>query len=223
MSNHPQSSSIEEESIQANSDNETAQITAPQSFLDKVVQFFTIKLARSLARFTWITPNRVTWVSAGIGGPLTGWLIIQEQYGLATALVVVSGLLDGLDGDIARERNLTSIEGGILDSVLDRYVDFFLIAALILVNPQDHLLVGLVALLGTTMVPYIRARSEVAGKSSIASIGSRATRIVLIIVGLLTQQLFPLLVALAMIANIAAVHRFWFALIPAEDQPSASK
>lgn len=196
---------------------EETTITVPLSLLDRIVQFFTIKLAKSLARFTWITPNRVTWVSAGIGGPLTGWLIIQEQFWLATTLVVVSGLMDGLDGDIARERNLTSIEGGILDSVLDRYVDFFLIAALILVNPTEHLLVGLFALMGTTMVPYIRARSEVAGKSSIASIGSRATRIVLIILGLLTQQLFILLIALAVISNIAAVHRFWFALIPAED------
>lgn len=201
---------------------EETTITAPVSLIDKIVQFFTIKLARSLAQVTWITPNRVTWVSAAIGGPLTGWLIIQEQYWLATALVVVSGLMDGLDGDIARERNLTTIEGGILDSVLDRYVDFFLIAALILVNPQDHLLIGLIALLGTTMVPYIRARSEVAGKSSIASIGSRATRIVLIIVGLLTQQPWILLIALALISNIAAVHRFWFALIPAEDQPTSS-
>ena len=116
---------------------EETKITVPLSLLDRIVQFFTIKLAKSLARFTWITPNRVTWVSAGIGGPLTGWLIIQEQFWLATALVVVSGLMDGLDGDIARERNLTSIEGGILDSVLDRYVDFFLIAALIVVDPNE--------------------------------------------------------------------------------------
>ena len=219
MSNSSQSSRSVEESLQSNSAPDTANLTAPQSGLDKLVQFFTLKLARTLARFTWITPNRITWVSAGIGGPVTGWLIIQEQYWVATTLVVISGLLDGLDGDIARERNLTSIEGGILDSVLDRYVDFFLIAALMMVNPQDHLIVGLCALLGTTMVPYIRARSEVAGKSSIASIGSRATRIVLIILGLLTQQLFTLLMALAIIANIAAVHRFWFALIPTEDQP----
>ncbi|KAI9131422.1 CDP-alcohol phosphatidyltransferase family protein [Acaryochloris sp. CCMEE 5410] len=210
----PNESTPVQDSVQS---QEETTITVPLSLLDRIVQFFTIKLAKFLARFTWITPNRVTWVSAGVGGPLTGWLIIQEQFWLATALVVVSGLMDGLDGDIARERNLTSIEGGILDSVLDRYVDFFLIAALILVNPTEHLLVGLFALMGTTMVPYIRARSEVAGKSSIASIGSRATRIVLIILGLLTQQLFILLIALAVISNIAAVHRFWFALIPVED------
>lgn len=216
MPNHSQSAQDAAEVTEETS------ITVPLSLLDRIVQFFTIKLARSLAQLTWITPNRVTWVSAGVGGPLTGWLIIQEQYWLATALVVVSGLMDGLDGDIARERNLTSIEGGILDSVLDRYVDFLLIAALILVNPAEHLLAGLLALLGTTMVPYIRARSEVAGKSSIASIGSRATRIVLIILGLLTQQPLILLIALAIISNIAAIHRFWFALIPAEDQPTPS-
>lgn len=117
----PNESTPVQDSVQS---QEETTITVPLSLLDRIVQFFTIKLAKFLARFTWITPNRVTWVSAGVGGPLTGWLIIQEQFWLATALVVVSGLMDGLDGDIARERNLTSIEGGILDSVLDRYVDF---------------------------------------------------------------------------------------------------
>jgi hypothetical protein len=66
----------------------------------------------------------------------------------------------------------------------------------------------LLALLGSTLVPYIRARSEAAGKSTVASIGSRATRTILIILGLLTKQILPLLIVLAVISNLAAIHRF---------------
>jgi hypothetical protein len=62
------------------------------------------------------------------------------------------------------------------------------------------------------LVPYIRARSEAEGKSTVASIGSRATRTVLIIIGLLTKQIFPLLIILAAITNIASIHRLIFAL-----------
>ena len=192
-------------------------VVVPKSFVDKTLQFFTVRLARSLAHITWITPNRISWLSGGLGGPLAGWFIVQENYLLSVLLIIVSGLLDCLDGDLARERGIASSEGDILDSVLDRYVDFFIISALILGSPNDYLIPGLLALLGTTMVPYIRAKSEAQGKSTVVSIGSRATRTILIIVGLLTGQIFALLIVLAAISNIAAIHRFIFALMTKKD------
>lgn len=192
-------------------------VPVPHSWVDHIIQFFTIKLARALVRFTWITPNRITCLSAGLGGPLAGGMILRGNYLVAAGLITVSGLLDSLDGDLARQRNLCSREGAILDSVLDRYVDFCLIAALILVSPQPHLIPGLLALLGTTVVPYIRARSEAEGKKTVASIGSRAFRTIVIIVGLVTGQLYGVLVAVAAIANIAALHRLIVAVTPAQD------
>ncbi len=188
--------------------------TAPTSWLDTTVQILTVRLARLLAGWTWVTPNRITWFSAFIGGVLAGALILQGQLRWAALAVVISGLLDGLDGDLARERGTTSIEGGILDSVLDRYVDFLILAVLIWLSPQTYLAAGLFALLGTAMVPYIRARSEAAGKSSVASIGSRAVRMVLVILGLLTGQILPLLVVLGALSNIAALHRLIVAITP---------
>ncbi len=192
---------------------------APSSWIDQTVQLLTLRLARILARFTWITPNGITWFSAAVGGLLAGGLIVQGQLWWAALAVVISGLLDGLDGDLAREREMTSTEGAILDSVLDRYVDFLVLAALLWISPRTYLAVGFLALLGTTMVPYIRARTEAAGKSSVASIGSRAVRTILVIVGLLTGQILALLVLLGAIANIAAIHRFVVALThqPPED------
>lgn len=190
------------------------QRVSPQSTLDKILQFFTIKIAQALINVAWITPNGITWTSLLIGGFLAGFLILKNYYLWAVLAIVISGLLDCLDGDLARSRGIASDTGNLLDSVLDRYVDFLIISALILGNPRDNLVVGLIALLGTTMVPYIRAKSESLGRSSIASIGSRAVRTVLIIIGLLTGQIFPLLIALAVISNVAAIHRFAHALNP---------
>lgn len=205
-------SEISEEQLSENSEIPTNKINAPQSIIDKLVQFFTVKLASYLSKIKWITPNGITWLGAIIGGPLTAYLIVQGSYILAVFMVIISGLLDGLDGDLARVRGTTTIEGGILDSVLDRYVDFLIISAVILINPEQFLIPGLIALLGSTLVPYIRARSEAAGKSTVSSIGSRATRTVLIILGILTQQFYILLITLAIISNIAAIHRFIYAI-----------
>ena len=191
----------------------TSSVAVPKSLTDKILHSLTVRLARSLVNIAWITPNQISWLSGGVGGPLAGWFIVRGDYLIAVLSIAISGILDCLDGDLARERGVASREGDILDSVIDRYVDFFLISALILVSPNDYLIPGLLALLGTTMVPYIRARSEAQGKSTIASIGSRATRTILIVIGLLTGQIFPLLVILALISNIAAIHRLTHALV----------
>jgi phosphatidylglycerophosphate synthase len=191
---------------------EVSSTVVPKSFLDRFVGAITINLAQTLVNIPWITPNRISFFSAIVGGFLASWLIVIHEYLIAVLLIVIAGICDSLDGDLARARGAASREGEIIDSVLDRYVDFLLISALILAAPQEdlyeYLIVGLLALLGSTLVPYIRARSEAAGKSTVASIGSRATRTVLILFGLLTQQLFPLLIVLAAISNIAAIHRF---------------
>lgn len=187
-------------------------IAPPRPPLDRAVHAITERVAATIVDWGWITPNGISFFSAAVGGLLAGWLILQHQYLLAVGAIALSGIFDCLDGDLARAREMASGEGEILDSVLDRYVDFFLVAAMILVSPNEYVIPGLLALLGTTLVPYIRARVEAAGKKTVSSIGSRSTRTILIIIGLLTGQILPLLIVLAVISNIAAVHRFAFAL-----------
>lgn len=187
-------------------------IQVPKSRIDQIIKFATIRMAKKIAPIDWITPNLISYLSAILGGLVSGVFIYQQQFLLAVPWIIISGILDNLDGDLAREKNLTSASGEILDSVLDRYVDFCLIAALILVDTDQNLVPGLMALLGTSLVPYIRARSEAAGKSTVTSIGDRTMRTILIILGLLTQQIFGLLIGLAIISNIAALHRFIVAI-----------
>lgn len=186
----------------------------PRSFIEKKIKIVTLQLARFLSRWSWITPNRITVVSASLGGPVAAWQIYQGNYLVAVAAIAISGILDDIDGDLARETGMVSPEGAILDSVLDRYVDFFVISALILISPEPHLIPGLLALLGASLVPYIRARTEAEGKKSVATIGDRTTRLILLVIGILTKQFFALLIILAAISHLAALHRFIFALIP---------
>ena len=200
---------------QSETSNAEAEIVKPRSLIEKTLKIYTVKIANVLAKYDWITPNRISILSALLGGPLACWLILENYYLIAVAVIIISGIFDDLDGDLARAKGVASKEGAILDSVLDRYVDFFIITALILLDPSQHLIPGLLAMFGGMMVPYIRARSEAEGKSVVAAaIGNRTARFILTILGISTQQFFPLLILLAVTANIAAFQRLFFALKP---------
>ncbi len=183
----------------------------PAGIVERLNKRLTVPLAERLAGVPWVTPNRVTWASAvcaGVAAPaalLAGWPVT------AAVLVLVGAWLDSLDGDLARARGGGSREGGILDAVLDRYVDFLLTAA-VLLAAGDCWYWGLAALLGTQMVPYVRARAEAAGKPAVATFGSRDVRNLLLVVGIAAQQYCLLLVALAVITNLSAAHRFYQAV-----------
>jgi len=70
---------------------------------------------------------------------------------------------------------------------------------------------GLAALLGNQMVPYLRARTEAAGKASVATFGSRDIRNMVLVVGLIGGWYCALLIVLALISNASALHRFYHA------------
>ena len=116
------------------------------------------------------------------------WLFSLRQFGIRPGLERVTYLLDYLDGHIARKRSTESPEGAILDAVLDRYIDLIVIGALTYSAADSALLVGLAALMGSALTPYVRAKTEAEGKGSIATIGDRGWRNRILIVGLLAGQ-----------------------------------
>ena len=125
----------------------------------------------------------------------------------------------------------SSREGAILDATLDRYTDFLIIGALTyltvvvldrypdllighlsFLTSEAALILGLVALLGAMMTPYVKAKTEAEGKSSTATIGDRGVRNHILVLGLLASQPIWTLVALAVLANWVAIHRLARAL-----------
>ena len=117
-----------------------------------------------------------------IAGALQTYPSIHKAYlFIAVLSLFLSGFCDALDGALARLYGETTLLGGFLDSLLDRYVDAAVLLGLILGGLCD-LPWGLLALIGSLLTSYARARSEAAG-IPMESIGiiERAERILIII------------------------------------------
>ena len=99
---------------------------------------------------------------------------------IAAVLFLLSGLSDIIDGLIAEMFDETSSFGGVLDSVSDRYGDAMVLSGIIIGGLCD-VSWGLVALIGSILVSYVRARVEVEGiKMESVGLMERAERIILI-------------------------------------------
>lgn len=64
-------------------------------------------------------PNALT-AARIVASPYVGWLVIQQDYGMALAGCAVMGLTDALDGYIARKYNMKSFVGSIIDPAADK-------------------------------------------------------------------------------------------------------
>ena len=99
---------------------------------------------------------------------------------LAPLLMLASGLLDALDGALARTYGEATNFGEFFDSLLDRYADTVILCGIIL-GGLTELSWGLAALVGSLLVSYARARAEAAGvKMESVGLAERAERIVLL-------------------------------------------
>lgn len=188
-------------------------------------------MAAYLARYRWITPNRISFAGFLVGGIGASICILTLPLWTAGILFALGDFLDELDGDVARKQGTRSREGAILDAVLDRYTDLltigaltyltavmmgrytdFLIGGLTSLTSDIALLLGLAALLGSVLTPYVRAKAEAEGKRSLPTIGERGWRDRVLIVGLLLSQPIWTLGVIAVISNFSALQRLSYAL-----------
>jgi phosphatidylglycerophosphate synthase len=102
--------------------------------------------------------------------------------GWAGALILFAGLFDMLDGQVARLGNMSSIYGALFDSVLDRYSELFMFLGICYYLVAHHYfissLITFIALIGSMMVSYTRARAEGLGIESKGGLMQRPERII---------------------------------------------
>lgn len=140
--------------------------------------------AATLAHDLGLTPNSVTIIGFFLS-ILSSFLYILSKFdhiliSVAASVFLLSGFCDILDGSLAILYSEETTFGGFLDSLLDRYSDSFVICGIIVGGLCD-LRWGLLALIGSILVSYARARAEVE-KIRMISIGlaERAERILII-------------------------------------------
>jgi CDP-diacylglycerol--glycerol-3-phosphate 3-phosphatidyltransferase len=164
-----------------------------------------------------LSPNVVT-VSGCIGCAIAAVLVWHEQW-LAAALVFFLGsLLDALDGAVAKLSGKVSAFGAFLDSTLDRVGEGFVLGALGLVFARYEDPVALaccfVALAGSYLVSYTRAKAEALGVECKGGLASRFERVVVLTAGL-TLSFFDMLAAevavyvLAVATTLTVLQRIW--------------
>jgi CDP-diacylglycerol---glycerol-3-phosphate 3-phosphatidyltransferase len=103
--------------------------------------------------------------------------------GWAGALILFAGLFDMLDGQVARLGNMSSKFGALFDSVLDRYSELFMFLGICYYLISKHYFISslsaFIAMMGSMMVSYTRARSEGLGIENKGGVMQRPERIVL--------------------------------------------
>lgn len=139
-----------------------------------------------------VTPNFITTTGLvlNIGVAIVFILGAEEgnrgdfsYVGWAGGLILFAGLFDMLDGQVARVGNMSSRFGALYDSVLDRYSELFMFLGICYYLVAHHYflssLFAFIALIGSMMVSYTRARSEGLGIQNKGGLMQRPERVVL--------------------------------------------
>lgn len=166
---------------------------------------FLLPFTRFLQK-THLSPNGVTVLGFLITLLIIPSIIFFGSYTIAAVIVLVAGFFDALDGAYARATNRVTELGGFVDSVLDRYSDAIIMVTVILAG-LCNVVWGVIALVGFLLVSYSRARAEAYGiKHFLVGFAERPLRLVLIALGLLLQNWFPMVVNYMVIALAVMTH-----------------
>lgn len=158
-----------------------------------------------------ISPNQLTFAGVTLNF-LAGVVYAKGHLFVGGVFLLIAGLGDLLDGPLARATGKVTPFGALLDSVVDRYSDFFIFAgvAVYFFSRGDIFwaLVSMGIILGAFAVSYTKARAENFIKNCGVGIFGRAERIFLLAAGTLFSPLLkPVLLILLIGTHATAVQR----------------
>lgn len=152
------------------------------------------------------TPNWITLLGL-LMGSAAALLFANSEPRLAGAVLLICGFLDTIDGAVARVGGMETAFGGLLDSVVDRYVDFAIFAGAIYAGLTSWKW-GLFAVAGSFMVSYTRARAEAAGSGKLdVGVAERGERLLILAVGGLFNLMHYAVPLVAILAHLTALQR----------------
>jgi len=168
-------------------------------------------IALFLARLG-LTPNTITVLGFLMTAAVAAVLATGRTQ-LAGVLLIGTLAFDAVDGTLARLMGTTSRFGAFLDSTLDRWAEVALYGALVwlfLENGQDSgVLLATAAMATSLLVSYTRARAEGIGLQCKEGLLTRFERMVILIAGLIFNQIIWALAIIAILSGFTAVQRIW--------------
>ena len=172
--------------------------------LDKIVKILTLLR---------INPNILTF----IGVLISIWAAFEFGYGnlfKGGLIIILAGLFDMLDGEVARVSRSETRFGAFYDSVIDRYSDVIILEGLLVYYARQQMLgyvvlVGVV-IMGAVLTSYTRARAESLIHTCKVGFMERPERIVLLIIGGLANRMEAVLWILAILGNWTVINRIYY-------------
>ena len=168
-----------------------------------------------------LTPNAISVVGFALN-LLAALLVTQRYFVLAGLSFIVGSVMDTLDGRYSRMSGKGTLFGAFLDSTLDRVEEGVVLAAVAgyFAARGDDFAAAMcvVAVLGSLMVSYTRARAEALGVECQVGLATRPVRVVVLSVGLVFARgaslgdfalLAPAIYVLAGLTTITVIQRVW--------------
>ena len=157
-----------------------------------------------------LTPNAITLL--GLVGTTAGAYILSlGKMTTGGIVLLISVLVDALDGTMARLRSEPSDFGGFVDSVSDRYAEFITFGGLLyfFLTQEDYpgVVATFLATAGSVLVSYVKARAEGLGFTAKVGLLTRVERYIVLIPLLIFNQPFIAVVLIAVLGNITAFQR----------------
>jgi phosphatidylinositol phosphate synthase len=168
-----------------------------------------------------LTPNGISLTGLALNLAAAA-LVLERLFFCAGLAFIVGSVMDTLDGRYSRMSGKGTLFGAFLDSTLDRIEEGIVLAAVAwyFADRGDAVAAAacVVAVLGSLMVSYTRARAEALGVECKVGIATRPVRVVLLSIGLVfakgagvfdVELLAPSIYALAALTALTVVQRVW--------------
>src|SRR5215467_8561252 len=168
-----------------------------------------------------LSPNAISVVGL-VGNVIAPVLVTQELFFLAGIVFILGSVMDTLDGRYSRMSGKGTLFGAFLDSTLDRIEEGIVLAAVAgyFAATGDDFAAAMcvVAVLGSLMVSYTRARAEALGVECKVGLATRPVRVVILSIGLVFAKgagifdvdlLAPAIYAMAALTALTVVQRVW--------------
>jgi len=160
-----------------------------------------------------INPNILTFFGLLVN-IFAACMLAVGRFRTAGVIIIFAGLFDMVDGRVARATNQVTRFGGFFDSVLDRYSDLALLMGLLVyygtINRPPYVVLTAIVMTASVMISYARSRAENIIPTCKVGFLERPERVVLLIIGALTDRMAPVLWVIAILGNITVIHRMFF-------------
>lgn len=162
-----------------------------------------------------LTPDAMTLT--GLALNLAAAVVIAFGHLLIGGIVfLLAGLFDLLDGALARYMEKVTMFGALFDSTVDRITEGAIFLSFIFItgsgvwpfNVTWQLLLIFLAMIGSFMTSYIRARAEALNIDCTVGLFTRVERVIILASGLLLNQVFVALAIVVVLSFVTAGQRF---------------